>query len=143
MFVLSGSQRTWFDMTVLTNMFGLYRFSVYAGFGLVRFHCNLFIEWPSNLMYIIKMKQEIHSISYGGNISLLPKKMFVIIRKYFILKRFIQQEIFWNIIINCFVAAFETWIFSTLSIMLIINSNHTTMYPSIHEHLKIVIKIWL
>ena len=37
--VLSGSQRTLYDMTVLTNMFGLYRFSVYTGFNLVRFHC--------------------------------------------------------------------------------------------------------
>ena len=37
--VLSGSQRPQFDMTVLKNMFALYRFSVYAGFVVARFHC--------------------------------------------------------------------------------------------------------
>ena len=41
--VLSGSQSIQFDMMVLKNKFGLFRFSVYAGFGLARFHCSMIV----------------------------------------------------------------------------------------------------
>ena len=39
-------------MTVLTNMFGLDRFSVNTGFGLVRFHCIAFITTKTSLLTI-------------------------------------------------------------------------------------------